>query len=64
MIKVKFILSSVSRELLFWSVNQSSVKKKSELNVFRNIKFIGKTFNNWPNDLFGTSVYRTLKFCR
>ena len=58
-----FILSSISISLQFWSVNHTSIQENSESNVFKNIKFFDKISNNWPNDLFGTSVYKTLEFC-
>ena len=31
----------------------------SELNFLRNMKFVGEISNNWLNDLFGTTVYKT-----
>ena len=56
------ILSFISRELEFWSVNFPSIYKNSESHVFTNIRFSGKISNNWPNDLLGTNVYKTLEF--
>ena len=32
----------------------------SELIVFKSIKILGERFNNWPNDLSGANVYKTL----
>ena len=58
-----FILSSISRGLEFWSVNQTSIYENSESKVFKNIKFLSEIINNWPNDLLGTNVYKTLEFC-
>ena len=43
------ILSSISSGLELWSVNHTSMYENSELNVFTNIKFLGKISNNWPN---------------
>ena len=37
-----FILSSISSYLEFWSVNRTSIYENSELNVFRNMKFLGE----------------------
>ena len=37
--------------------------KKSELKVFKNLKFFGEIFSNLPNDLLGTKVYKTLESC-
>ena len=54
--------SSISRGLEFWSVNLTSIYENSELNVFKNIKFLGEILNNWPNDLLETNVYKTSKF--
>ena len=34
---VKFILSSITNGLLFWTINHTSVYEYSELNVFRNL---------------------------
>ena len=58
-----FILSSISRGLEFWSANHTSIYESSESNVFTNIKFLGEISNNWPNDLLGTNVYKTLEVC-
>ena len=46
-----FIWSPISKGLEFWS------------EVFENVKFLGKISNNWPNDLLGKNVYKTLEFC-
>ena len=56
------ILSSISRGLEPWSVNYISIYENSESEVFVNIKFLSKIFNNWSKDLVGTNVYKTLKF--
>ena len=56
-----FILSSVSSGLEFWSLNHTSIYENSELNVFENIKCLGKISSNWPNDLLGINVYKTLE---
>ena len=56
-----FILSSISRGLEFWYVNDdTSMYENSEPDIFKNIKFSGEIFNNWPSDLLGTNVYKTL----
>ena len=55
-----FALSSVSSGLEFWSVNHTSIYENSEFKVFKNIKFLGEISNNWPNNLLGTNVYKTL----
>ena len=57
-----FILSSNSSGFEFWSVNHTWICGNSESNVLKNINFSGETFNNWPNDLLGTNVYKALKF--
>ena len=57
------ILSSVSNGLEFWSVGHTSIYENSELKVFRNIKFLSEIFNDQPNDLLGTNVYKTLESC-
>ena len=56
-----FILSSTSSGLELWWVNQTAEYDNSELNVFRNIKILGEISCNWPNDLFGTNVCKTLE---
>ena len=58
------ILPFISGGLEFWSVNHTSIYQNSESNVFKNIKFSGEISNNWPIDLLGTNVYKTLEFCR
>ena len=63
MTKVKFILPSISSDLLFWSVNHTLMYENLELNAFKNIKFVCETCNNWPNDFFGTNVYKTYEPC-
>ena len=55
-----FILSSISSGLEFWSVNHTLIYQ-NESNIFKNIKFLGEMSNNWPNDLLGANVYRTLE---
>ena len=40
-----FILSSIFRELEFLSVRHFSIYENSELNVFKNIKFLGEISN-------------------
>ena len=56
-----FISSSISSGLEFWSNNHNSIYENSELNIFENINFLGEISNNWPNDLLGTNVYKTLE---
>ena len=58
-----FIWSSISSGLEFLSVNHTSAHENAELNVFKNVKFLGKVSSNWPNDLLGINVYKTLKSC-
>ena len=58
-----FILSSISRGLECWFVNYASIYENSESNVFKNMKFSGEMSNNWPDDLLGTNVHKTLQFC-
>ena len=49
-----FVLPSISKGLEFSSVNHISIDEKW---------FLVETSNNWPNDLLGTNVYKTLEFC-
>ena len=56
------ILSSISSGLEFWSVNHTSIYENSESKVFKGIKLLGEIYN-WPNDLLGTNVYKTLESC-
>ena len=58
-----FILSSISRRLEFWSVNDSPISENSESNVFKNIRFSGEISNNWPKDLLEINGYKYLEFC-
>ena len=57
-----FILSSISSNLEFWSVNQTSIYENSESNIFKNTKCLGEISNNWPSNLFGTKYTRLLNF--
>ena len=59
-----FILSSISSSLEFWSVNHTLLYKNSEPKDFKNIKLLGEISSNWPNDVLGTNVYKTLESCR
>ena len=58
-----FVISSISRGLEFRSVNHTSIYGNSESNVFKNIKLLGEISNNWPKDLLGKNVYKTLEIC-
>ena len=58
-----FILSSISRGLEFWSVTHTSIYENSKLKVFKNISLLDKIDNNWPSDLLGTNVCKTLELC-
>ena len=58
-----FVISSISRGLEFRSVNDTSIYGNSESNVFKNIKLSGEISNNWPKDLLGKNVYKTLEIC-
>ena len=41
-----FILSSISTDLEFWSVNHASIWENSESKVFKDRTFLGKICNN------------------
>ena len=58
-----FILSSISSTLELWSVNHTSIHENSESNIFKNIKVSGEILNNWPNNLLGAKVHKTLESC-
>ena len=58
-----FIWSSISSGLEFWSVNHTSAYENAELNVFKNVKFLGEISSYWPNDLLGINVYKILESC-
>ena len=58
-----FILSSVSSNLKFWSVNHNSIYENSESNFFKNVLCLGEISDNWPKDLLGTNVYKTFNCC-
>ena len=57
------ILPSVSFDLELWPVNYASIYENFELNVFINIKFLGKISSNWSNELLGLNVYKALELC-
>ena len=44
-----FVLSSISRDLEFWSVNHTSLYENSELKVFKNTKYLGEISNNYQS---------------
>ena len=50
------VLSFVCSGLEFGSVNHTSIYENSESN------FSGEIPNNWPNDLLGTSIHKSLEF--
>ena len=58
-----YILSAISKGLEFWSVNHTSIYENSESKVFKNIQFLCEISNNWPNDLVGINLYKTIEFC-
>ena len=60
MTKVKFVLFSISNRLLRSSVNRTPIHENFELPVFKNIKFTGEIWYNWPNDLLGANLYKML----
>ena len=62
-IKVMFILSSISRCLEFWSVNHTSKYENSDFNDFENINILGKISINWPKNLLGANVCKSLVSC-
>ena len=56
------ILYSISIGLESRSVNRISINENLELKNFLKIKFLGEISNNWPNNLLGINVYKTLEF--
>ena len=58
-----FILSSIYSGLGFWSGNHTWIYEHSQSKIFKNIKFLGETSNNWLNDLLGKNVYKALESC-
>ena len=57
------MLSSIPKALEFRSVNCTSIYKDFDLNIFENMKSSGEISNNYPKDLLGTNVFKTLEFC-
>ena len=55
-------MSLISRGLELWSVNNTSIYKNSESKVFKNKNVLGEISNNWPKDLLGINVYKTLEY--
>ena len=53
--RVISILSSISSGWEFWSVNNTSIYEKSELYIFKNLKYFSKMSYNWLIDLFETN---------
>ena len=46
---------------MVWSVNHTSIYENYKLKVFKKIKIFDGISNNWPNDLLGINVYKTLE---
>ena len=63
MISVKLTLSSISRGLLFWSVNHTSIDKNFVLVVLSIVNECDAIFISCPNCLFGKKVNNTLDAC-
>ena len=53
-------MSPISSGLEFWSVTHASIYENSELKSFEVIKSLDEISNTWPNELFGTNVYKAL----
>ena len=51
-----FILSCISSGLEFWSVNPTLIYENSELNVFKNIKYLREIYSDWANHLIRINV--------
>ena len=58
-----FILSSITSGLELRSVNHISIYENSELNIYKNIKFVREISKTWPNNWLGTNVQKTLESC-
>ena len=54
-------LSSFSRGVKFWSVNQISICENFESKAFKSI--LCERSNDWPSVLFGINVYKTFESC-
>ena len=60
-----FISSFICKGLEFWkhTVKHILIYKNYDSKVFKNIKFSGEIFNNWPKYLLETNVFKTLDLC-
>ena len=47
----------------FWSVNHTSIYENPESKLFENTKVLVEIFNDSPNILSGTNVYKTFESC-
>ena len=56
-------MSSISGGLEFGSINHTPIYENSESKFFNNVKLLGEISYNWPNDLLGANVYKTLESC-
>ena len=56
MISLKLTLSSISRALITWSVNQNSTEENLVLTVFIIVKECSEMYINCPSCLFGTKL--------
>ena len=60
---VIFILPSIFRGGELLRLSHISIYENSRLKAFKHIKFFDETSYNWPNDLLGKSVCKTLESC-
>ena len=58
-----FILPCISTGLQFGSVNHTSIYENSKWNNVKNVKYLDEISNNWPNNLLGINIYKTLESC-
>ena len=47
---------------MFILTSTSSLYENSELNIFKNVEFLGEISNNWLNDLYEKIYTRLLNF--
>ena len=57
-----FMLST-SSGLEFWSINHTALYEHSELKFFQKINFFHEISSNWPNELLGPNIDKTLQSC-
>ena len=56
-----YTLINIYSDLRFWSVDHALIYENSELKVFKNRIIFYDFYTNWPHDLLGANVYKSIE---